>query len=934
MSLSAERPRFLHSLFPSNDACCTMARRRIATSRDFNMVTFSPDRWRHVENLFHEALGLTPEARVEFLDTKCAGDPELRKEVETLIDASAGQPMDFLQNSVRQAADRMITDRMYRKVAVGGQLGYYKIVALLGTGGMGEVYLAEDTRLRRKVALKVIGRNFNLDERGLRRFEHEAQAASALNHPNIVTVYEFGQAEGLRFIASEFIEGITLRQKIRAGKLELNAALDVAIQMASARAAAHDSGIVHRDIKPENVIVRTDGLVKVLDFGIAKLGSSQNNSATVTSSISEPGMVVGTAKYMSPEQARGLEVDARSDIFSLGSVIYELFTGKYAFGGETSSDVIAEILKTEPAPPVQAAPDLPYEVERIIGKALRKEREQRYQSVRDLLIDLQDFKKESEFQAKLQGSARQGAVQTDGTKSSSGWRTPAFAYPGAHTAKRGFPRGKWLLAPAALVVVVVAVLGYLHEHKSSAPVSATQLRSLAVLPFRNLRQDPAIDFLGFSLADEIITKLGYVNTLAVRPSSSVDKYRDQSIDPKKVAADLNVNTLLTGSFIKDGDDLRITTQLIDVNADKILWRGVIGAQYDKLLTVQDHVAQQIIKELEVNLSPAEAANLKPERPISALAYEYYLRGIDLYSLSQFSAGIGMLEKSTELEPNYAPAWAHLGRAYTTNASLQFGGREDYGKAQAAYEKAIALNPALVEPRIYMANLLTDTGRVEQAVPLLQSVLQDSPNNAEAHWELGYAYRFGGMLEDSLAECEKARQIDPLVKINSSAMNSYLYLGEYDKFLGSLPANDSVYITFYRGFGEYYLNNREQAAQEFDRAFEKDPSLLPANVGKALGYSIRRDNKGGLKLLRQTESKIEERGVSDAEGIYKVTQAYAVLGDRASGLHMLRLSIESGFFCYPYFVRDPLLQSLRAAPEFQVLMTQALHRHQQFESAFF
>jgi serine/threonine protein kinase/TolB-like protein len=898
------------------------------------MVTFSPDRWRHVENLFHEAFGLTAEARLEFLETKCAGDPELRKEVETLLQASAGQPMDFLQQSVRAAADRMITDRMYRKVTAGSQLGHYTIIALLGAGGMGEVYLAEDTRLRRKVALKVIGRNFNLDERGLRRFEHEAQAASALNHPNIVTVYEFGQTEGLRFIASEFIDGITLRKKVRAGKLELNAALDIAIQMASALAAAHDSGIVHRDIKPENVIVRTDGLVKVLDFGIAKLGSSQNNSATVTSSISEPGMVVGTAKYMSPEQARGLEVDARTDIFSLGSVIYELFTGKHAFGGETSSDVIAEILKAEPAPPLELAPDLPYEVERIIGKALRKEREQRYQSVRDLLIDLQDFKKESEFQAKLHGSARQGAVKTEGTKTSSGWRTPAFPYPGGRAAQRGFPRGKWILAPAALVVAAVAILGYFYEHKLSTPAQGTQLRSLAVLPFRNLRQDPAIDFLGFSLADEIITKLGYVNTLVIRPSSSVDKYRDQSIDPKKVAAELKVNTLLTGSFIKDGDDLHITTQLIDVNADKILWRDVIDVKYDKLLTVQDYVAQQIIKELEVNLSPMEAANLKPEKPISALAYEYYLRGIDLYSLSQFSAAIGMLEKSTEIEPNYAPAWAHLGRAYTTNASLQFGGREDYGKAQAAYEKAIALNPALVEPRIYMANLFTDTGRVEQAVPLLRSALRDSPNNAEAHWELGYAYRFGGMLEESVAECEKARAINPQVKINSSALNSYLYLGEYVKFLQSLPLNDSVYILFYRGLGEYYLNHRDQAAHDFDRAYEGDQASLPAAIGKALGDSIQHQNASGVELLKRTERKIAERGVTDSEGMYKVAQAYAVLGDKASALRMLRESIDGGFFCYPYFVRDPLLENLRHEREFQSLMDQALHRHEQFKRAFF
>jgi serine/threonine-protein kinase len=830
----------------------------------------------------------------------------------------------------------MTTEHRDGMIAPGTKLEHYQILSMLGAGGMGEVYLAQDLRLGRKVALKMLLPELTRDERDLRRFEHEAHATSALNHPNILTIYEFGQAEELRFIVSEYIEGLTLRYKMASGRMELNTAIDVAIQIASALAAAHACGIVHRDIKPDNVIVRADGIVKVLDFGIAKLGhraagdQTIGRGLTVTSTASTPGMVVGTAKYMSPEQARGVEVDGRSDIFSLGSVMYEMVTGRAAFDGVTASDVMAEILKVEPPPPVEFAPDVPQEIERIIGKALRKDRETRFQSVGDLLIDLQDFKKEAEFQAKLHRSTGGQAARTG-----SGSRTPARATPALTgdltSSPTTWPR-IWLWRLAVLLVAIAAI-GYFYARRSTPPTSARP-RSLAILPFRNLKQDPETDFLGFSLADAIITKLGYVNALTIRPSSSIDKYRNQIIDPKKVAADLDVDTLLTGSFIKDGDDLRITAQLIDVKPDKILWREAIDVKYDKLLTVQDRVSQQIIRELELNLSPREAENLKPEKKISTAAYEYYLRGIDLYSLNEFAAAIKMLEKSTAIEPNYAPSWAHLGRAYTTNASLQFGGREDYGKAQVDYEKAIALNPALVEPRIYMANLLTDTGRVEQAVPLLRSVLQDSPNNAEAHWELGYAYRFAGMLKESVAECEKARQIDPLVKINSSAMNSYLYLGEYEKFLRSLPANDSVYINFYRGFGEYYLNNRDQAAQEFDRAFEKDPSLLPANVGKALSYSIRRDNAGGLKLLQQTESKIEERGVSDAEGIYKVAQAYAVLGDKVSALHMLRLSVESGFFCYPYFVRDPLLQNLRAAPEFQTLMSQALHRHQQFKSAFF
>jgi tetratricopeptide (TPR) repeat protein len=346
------------------------------------------------------------------------------------------------------------------------------------------------------------------------------------------------------------------------------------------------------------------------------------------------------------------------------------------------------------------------------------------------------------------------------------------------------------------------------------------------------------------------------------------------------------------------------------------------------------VAQQIIKGLELNLSPTEAANLKPDNPVNSLAYEDYLRGVDLYSLNEFAPAIQLLEKSASIDPNYALTWAHLGRAYTTNASLRFGGREDYSKAQAAYEKAIALNPSLVEPRIYMANLLTDTGRVEEAVPLLRSALQISPNYAEAHWELGYAYRFGGMLEESVAECERARQNNPQVKINSSAINAYLYQGEYEKFMQSLPTNDSIYILFYRGFGEYHLNDREQAAKDFDRAFEMEPSLLPADVGKALSYSIKHQDALGLKLLHETEDRIEEQGVTDAEGIYKVAQAYAVLGDKASALHMLRHSIGGGFFCYPYFVRDPLLQSIRNEPEFQTLMNQASQRHEQFKAKFF
>ena len=890
------------------------------------------DHWRRVEELFHAALDLDAEGRSAFLDRACGPDLSLRKEVESLLD-SADKPIDFLPQAVFEMAQRVSAEDRPRPIATGTQLAHYTIISMLGEGGMGQVYLAEDLQLKRKVALKMLSPRLTGNERGLHRFEQEAYAASALNHPNILTIYEFGQAAGLHYIASEFVDGMTLRQRMWDGGIDLNEAIDVAIQIASALVAAHAAGIVHRDIKPENVIVRSDGIVKVLDFGIAKLSPMRigqpmrKSGSPVAVLTTEPGMVRGTARYMSPEQSRGVAVDARSDIFSLGSVIYELVTGRVAFEGDTPSDVMAEILKTEPRPPAEFVPNVPPEIERVIGKALRKDREERYQAVSELLADLQTFKEEAEFQAKLNQPAwaERGAITPDR-------KTPARGK--AVSWEKASSSRSWRLWQLALFLLAIVAAGYFAYRKMHALPISSQQHSLAVLPFRNLDGDPKTDFLGFSLADEIITKLGYVNSLNVRPSSSVDKYRDKIIDPSKVAADLHVDTLLTGSFIKDGDDLRINAQLIDVKPDKILWRDSLDVKYENLLTVQDRVAQQIIKGLELNLSPAEAANLKPEKPINAVAYEDYLRGIDFYSLNDFAASIDMLEKATALEPNYAPAWAHLGRAYTTSASLQFGGREQYVKAQAAYEKAIALNPALVEPRIFMANLLTDTGRVEQAVPLLRSVLQSNPNNAEAHWELGYAYRFAGMLKESVDECEKARQYNPQVKISSSALNSYLYLGQYQKFLESLPVNDSVYILFYHGLAEYYLNHHDQAATDFDTAYERNSSLLPVQVGKAISYSIRHQNVQGLKLLRQTEDMIEERGVSDPEGIYKVAQAYALLGDKPDALHMLRHSIGDGFFCYPYFMHDPLLQSLHGEPEFRSLLDQAKARHEQFKRMFF
>lgn len=488
-----------------------------------------------------------------------------------------------------------------------------------------------------------------------------------------------------------------------------------------------------------------------------------------------------------------------------------------------------------------------------------------------------------------------------------------------------------LTLAAALLVTAAVAYSVKFRHNAHARQTMTS-RTLAILPFRNLKPDARTDFLGFSLADSIITRLGNVRTLIVRPSSYVEKYRNQEVDPKLAARELEVDTLLVGSFLVDGDDLRINAQLIDVSDNEILWRDTIDVKYERLLTVEDRVAQQVIKGLQLNLSPEETARLRLDPPQNPLAYEDFLRGRYLISTNDHKTAIKMLEESVSLDPNYALAWAYLGKAYSVTASQYFGGREFNEKARAAYDHALALNPEQPEARILLANFLTENNRVEEAVPILRGVIEANPNHPMAHWELSYAYRYAGMLEDSIVEGERALQLYP--NLTGQLFNSYLYVGQPEKFIKSIPQRDDAYTDFYRGLGYYYTGDETRAAVFFERANQLDSAPIISQIGMAFRLKIAGKERDGLELLRAAERKIEAGGASDGEINYKLAQAYAVLNDMASALRLLRRSVSQGFFCYPYFASDPLLKNLRAENEFNAILEQARQRHEDFKRKFF
>jgi DNA-binding winged helix-turn-helix (wHTH) protein/TolB-like protein len=496
-------------------------------------------------------------------------------------------------------------------------------------------------------------------------------------------------------------------------------------------------------------------------------------------------------------------------------------------------------------------------------------------------------------------------------------------------------RSPWLpIAVGLLIAALVAILLISQARKAAQKRPQASLR-VAVMPFRSTRPDAESSSLGFAIADSIITRLNYVSTLTVIPSVYVEKYRASDIDPREVARELKADALLTGKMTRENDDLHIDLELIDMRSDRVLWGEPMVVRYDQgLLTIQDRVALRVIDGLELSLTAAESEQWKRDLPHDPQAYQYHLRGIERYYENDLNAARDLLLQSVALDPKFPLSWAYLGTVRTTLASLNFGGQEEYAKAEEAYDRALSLNPTQIEARVFKAAFLTDTGRVEDAVPLLRAVIESNPNHAGAHWELSYAYRFAGMLKQSIEEGERSRQLEAEIRSNNSVFNTYLYDGQYARFLENLPHNEEAFVLFYRGLGSLYLEKSQAAVDYFNRAMQKDSSLFPARVGSAIALGMAGDRPAGLRLLADTEKSVREHGVRDPEGIYKLAQAYSLLDHREGAMRMFRQSVEGGFFCYPYFSNDKLLSKLASDRRFQAILEKARERHEAFRSRFF
>ncbi len=807
---------------------------------------------------------------------------------------------------------------------VGTTLGNYKILEKLGAGGQGTVYKATDSKLGRTVVIKVLPEELTAKEANLKRFEREARLASSLDHPNICTIFDLNVIDGVHFIAMQYVEGRNVRQLVNGRPLDLSSALSIVEQVADALAAAHFQGIIHRDIKAGNVMVNSKGQAKILDFGLAKLLDEQaaQTSGIHRTELTEVGVPYGTATYAAPEQARGDRVDSRADIFSTGVLLYEMLTGSWPFKGKTAIDVRHAVLHNEPVPLAQARPDpVPPRLQQILDRSLKKDPRDRYQKMTDLRDD-------------LRAVARDVATSSGAPIDDAGVPVAPRHLNAGSPVARAF---RWLKnvtsaegSGATFRPTSSSQPPETHETQQTS-IGDRERKSVAILPFKNLSNDPETSFYEFSLADAVITELARVRSLVVRPSSAIVKYQGKQVDPGDAGREMSVDAILTATFLRAGDRLRVTAQLLDVRTGEILWSERIDADASDIIAVQDTMVQQIVEGLRLELSPDEKIDLAKGSTSNAEASEEYLRGRNC--LGQFiyhtvarehiDSAIQHFKNAIQLDANFALAFSALGSCYVNRALKGLGEGSDHDKAREAFGRALALDPKLLEARMHMTFIYLHRGEKPKAREEVQRLREEYPNDVGVHFVRGVLARLDGEYERALRSFERMVRLNPaeLVVASYNRARVFMYRGQYEEALSELDQGAAVepdhpLIKTFRAFVLFYRGEVDAATRTIQQVLERQPQIDGIRPILAIFLSAQGRHR---EANEQLTKKAKEAGAGDHDIAYWLATAYLLQGRQAEAFRWLEIAIGLGNENYPWFEADPNWSDAHDDPRFTQLM---------------
>jgi eukaryotic-like serine/threonine-protein kinase len=787
---------------------------------------------------------------------------------------------------------------------IGETVSHYHIVGKLGGGGMGVVYEAEDTRLSRHVALKFIPAEMVHDQKSLDRFVREARAASQLNHPGICTIHDIDDNGGHPFIVMEKLEGVSLKERIRGKSLEVDEILDIGTQVADALAASHAKGIIHRDIKPANIFVSQSGQTKILDFGLAKsIPEPGSSEAALEDSLTAVGVIPGTAVYMSPEQARGEELDPRSDLFSLGVVLYEMATGKKPFATGNVISTLDAVLNQKPVSPLSLNPSLPPDLEGIIGRAMEKDRGHRYANALAMKGDLQSLRKETES-----GLTKTGA------------RRPILPYRIATTTFQTSSKFSTylLLGVSALLLTVLVAIGAWWFRQRQMAGAAAPKNTIAVLPLQNMNGDISVEFLRTALSDEIANTLTYTRTLDVRPSAITRKFMSNDVDPQQAGKEVHVANIIAGHFLKQGDHLRITLEAIQVDGNRLLWQTNVTGPAEDLIALQEQLAAKIRQELLPALGAAGGFLDTGTRPKNAEAYDLYLHSLALpHDTGPNKDAIAVLEHVVEVDPTYAPAWEQLGVRSYYDADYSDGGEPMFERSNKACERAVELDPnRITAARQLIANRV-ERGELGKAYEAAQALVKRRPEKAEAHFAMAYVHRYAGMLEQSTQECNTALALDPGNYIFRSCAWAFMELGKTER------AEDFARLDAGSEWAAYVMPSillREGKIAEAREAVKRMPTA-PRYHRDLLEACLQLRPAAELDRMAQ-EAETSMPSEPDPETWYYQGSIFAYCGKKQAALHLLQSAVGQNYCAHENLLSDPLLAKLRTDTAFDKVLTSA------------